>query len=247
MVRDKVRWCVLGCIALALSGTACASKASPNGDETHFQRCASDDECKNLGDSYRCEAELCKAAGDSGEGGGGRGEGGAGGRGEGGAGTTGQGGLAASSGGSSRGGASGSGAAGASGGSASRFCSALEASSGDLDGGAVRALVGDAASSCVLRASDYDRSCAKDTDCSPAGEGNVCETPCGVACASTAINTSALAKYMADYGRTPVAMCTAPLLCGCPVSGVPRCIKGTCELPPPGLFDAGSGPDASNP
>ena len=111
------------------------------------------------------------------------------------------------------------------------FCSALNASSGDLDGGVVQRLLGAAASACTIRASDYDRSCTEDMDCAAVGEGNACETPCEVACPNTAIRNSAMDKYNQDYDNTPASMC-GPSFCGCPALGNPRCVNGTCALVP---------------
>jgi hypothetical protein len=123
----------------------------------------------------------------------------------------------------------------------SQFCAASEATNGDLDEPTVRALLGDAASACVLRASDYDRSCATDMDCIAVGEGNACMTPCDVTCPNTAISAAAMSQYEADHAGTPIEMCPNDILCGCPCSSAPRCVRGTCEYvgcgaPPP---DAG--------
>lgn len=113
-------------------------------------------------------------------------------------------------------------------------------SSGDLDGGTVQKLLGAAASACTIRASDYDRSCVEDIDCTGVGEGNACETPCEVACPNTAISSRAMDKYNEDSAKTPASMC-GPSFCGCALLGDPRCVDGTCVLAPIVLGDADGG------
>ena len=49
----------------------------------------------------------------------------------------------------------------------------------------------------VIRASDYDRSCAEQSDCVGVGEGDTCTAPCGIACPTTAVNQVGLARYQA--------------------------------------------------
>lgn len=205
MIREGAYRRILACFIGLLSGSACASKQSATGDETHFQACTTTGDCKSLGDAYRCESGACKLPVVSGTGGRG----------------------AASGTGGAPGG--GGGAPAGSGGSSNAFCAAVEATSGDLDGGVVHRLLGDAASACTIRAADYDRSCSKDADCVEVGEGNACEAPCVVACATTAINVSAMAAYEADYARNPIKSC-GDIFCGCPCIGAPRCVRGTCEL-----------------
>lgn len=208
MARDRsVRGFFVACVAAVLAGTVlgdagCASKVSGNGDETHFETCQVDADCKSdSGAQEHCVVGTCRPMIEDGGTGGQRGAGGAPSTGTGGASTGGE----------------------------SAICALIAATNGDADAAAVKAILGDAAASCTLRASDYDRSCTKDADCVAVGEGNACTVPCGVKCVSTAINGGALAAYQADYDKTPLASCT-DLICGCPAEGFPRCANGTCVL-----------------
>jgi hypothetical protein len=233
MVRNRAHLSFVAHVVLALSSAACASKSSATGDETHFQMCRSDDDCKNLGDAYRCEAEYCRVPGGSDTGGAGSSE-------SGGTGNSASGGASSNGGTASSGGARDGGAS--LGGALNAYCSTLHASSVVLDGGVIERLLGPAASTCTLRASDYDRSCTKNADCTLIGTGNACTGSCIVdTCANnTTINVSALGQYMADYDKTPFAMCHENYPCNCPLALAPRCIKGTCvgglDVP-----DAGAG------
>lgn len=110
---------------------------------------------------------------------------------------------------------------GASPGGEPAICRVIYATNPDVDAAGVRAILGDAATSCVLEESNYDRSCAKDSDCAPIGVGNACTVPCGVACPSTAINVHALDRYRADFDKTPLPACPN-LICGCPAIGFSR-------------------------
>jgi hypothetical protein len=209
-------------LGVALGGPSCATKSDGIGDETHFQSCNVDDNCKNLGVTYRCESNACRVpTGSGGAGGGGGGALGSG----------------------AHGGAFGSSSGGAGGSGESPLCAMISSDNGDSDAAAVRAILGDAAAaSCVLRASDYDRTCQQDRDCALIGEGNGCEVPCAVQCSNAAINAKALPKYEADYAKTPFAACgnrgpggPAGFFCGCPASFLPRCVHGLCERPLPGV------------
>jgi hypothetical protein len=229
MARTRAHVGVLTGLLIGFLGAGCASKASSRGDETHFQQCKDDIGCKNLGDAYRCVSGSCKSS-DAGAGG----SGGSGGSGA--SGST---------------GASGAGESVPDTGSPavapSAFCDALDKSLGDLDGGVVERLLGDAASTCTISASNYDRSCTEDRDCVEVGEGNSCAQECVVACANTAINVSAMPRYEADYARSPAVRCTnGRPFCGCPCIGLPACIRGTCQLLACGQSrpDAGPTPDA---
>jgi hypothetical protein len=210
-VRGFVVAFVTAIAGTVLGDAGCASKVSGSGDETHFETCKTDADCKGDGGVRKhCEVGICRTVAEDGGAGGATGSPGAGGR---------------------------SGAGGASSGGRADICGLIAATNGDADAAAVKAILGDAAVTCTLRASDYDRSCTKDADCVAVGEGNACTVPCGVKCVSTAINGGALAAYQADYDKTPLASCPE-LLCGCPAQGVPQCTQGTCKLsaigdPPP--------------
>lgn len=106
---------------------------------------------------------------------------------------------------------------------------AFESGAGDSGGicGATNP-VGDAGVSCVLEASDYDRSCTVDADCVGVGVGDACSLPCEVLCPSTAISVRAYAQYQADFAKTPVASCP-DMVCFCPAFGSARCRNGLCE------------------
>jgi hypothetical protein len=211
MGRDgRVRGVVVAfvtAIAVMVFGDAgCASKVSGNGDETHFETCKVDADCRTDGGiGKHCVVGMCRPVIEDAGTGGRRGAGG---------------GPGTSAGGGSSAGGSG-------------VCKLIDVSSGDLDAAALKAILGDAAASCMLRASDYDRSCTKDTDCIAVGEGNACTAQCRVACPSAAINGGALAAYQADYDRTLLGSCPN-FTCFCPERGFPRCAHGTCELSTPG-------------
>lgn len=79
---------------------------------------------------------------------------------------------------------------------------------------------------CDILASNYDRSCAVDSDCEPVFSGNVCSTGC--AC-NSAISGAALTQYNADVGRTRVAWNASDVSCGCDQIG-PCCREGICQL-----------------
>ena len=135
----------------------------------------------------------------------------------------------------------GSGRAGGPGGAAlSHLCKTINDDSGDTDASTLASILGSAAASCDIEPSSYDQTCKVDADCTAVGFGNLCEVPCGVQCANSAINVRDLATYNADYAKNPAAVC-GPFFCGCPAEGVPTCVKGVCELPFGVLLsDAGS-------
>jgi hypothetical protein len=55
--------------------------------------------------------------------------------------------------------------------------------------------------SMIVQASDYDQSCAVDSDCVAVSEGNACY-PCALGCTNAAIRAAAYAQYQADVART---------------------------------------------
>jgi hypothetical protein len=97
----------------------------------------------------------------------------------------------------------------------------------------------DAAACGVIRASDYDQSCKTTPDCTAVVEGDTCAMQCD--CPNATINQTALAKYHPVYAGSPI-------ICPCPLLGVPTCISGVCTMCPPwgcvandggGTLDAG--------
>jgi hypothetical protein len=77
-------------------------------------------------------------------------------------------------------------------------------------------------------ASDYDQSCAVDTDCVAVGEVTQCPaSPCD-GCPSEAINASAMAKYETaiapDFASEPSGQ-----HCSCPCEGGAVCRNGKCQ------------------
>jgi hypothetical protein len=94
------------------------------------------------------------------------------------------------------------------------------------------------ASTCQVAASDFDRSCSKDSDCVPVFEGNICEVGCG--CPNAAINAGAQARYNARYQAAP-RHDTATVICHCPcIAASMHCNAGVCEYAYCGEFlDAG--------
>jgi hypothetical protein len=82
-----------------------------------------------------------------------------------------------------------------------------------------------------IQASNYDRSCAVDSDCVAVAEGDVC-TPCGVGCKNAAINVAARAQYQADVDRAFAATLPARNECVTTCryynSQGPCCLSGQC-------------------
>jgi hypothetical protein len=95
-----------------------------------------------------------------------------------------------------------------------------------IEGQATESLSCDDPDAQVIQASNYDQSCATDSDCVAVGEGNFCYPGAGT-CPSAAIRTSALGQYQADVSKTYAAACIAMGLC-VPL-GVPSCRAGTCQ------------------
>jgi hypothetical protein len=209
---------------LALLG-GCASPAPQTSSSSNWLTCKTVDDCTPDPSAVACKSGYCVdssgqrivlATTDAGSGG----KTASGG-------STGSGGKTGSGGRTASGGSTGSGGgSGASGGEPS-YCASIGNS--DLDGATIASLFGDAAASCTLDVSNYDRSCVENIDCVNVGVGNACQTPCEVECPNAAINTAAKARYDADFAATPVAACSS-IFCGCPCIGGPRCVKGQCEF-----------------
>jgi hypothetical protein len=82
---------------------------------------------------------------------------------------------------------------------------------------------------CMLVASNYDQSCAVDTDCAIVGTGNYCEAN-QCYCGGSSINANAVPQFQADVAKTPVGMGDVPSgNCGCPFEGPPCCAGGKCQ------------------
>jgi hypothetical protein len=86
------------------------------------------------------------------------------------------------------------------------------------------------ASAPIIRASDYDQSCALDSDCVEVHVGNRCT--CALSCQTdpAAINKGALAQFTADVANLASVFCNClppnPNL----TADCPRCIGGTCQF-----------------
>jgi hypothetical protein len=83
------------------------------------------------------------------------------------------------------------------------------------------------AGACTIHASDYDQSCASDSDCVDVSEGDFCgQVACP--CPNAAVRVSAASTYMTDLSEIlPVS----PLVCSCPIDVGPRCDAGRCSRP----------------
>ncbi|MBV9945931.1 MAG: hypothetical protein JOZ69_03695 [Myxococcales bacterium] len=78
---------------------------------------------------------------------------------------------------------------------------------------------------CVIHASDFDQSCASDSDCASVAEGNACPgsgTHCW--CPSAAINKGALPSYQAEVAKLHVVN-----VCACVFVPPPCCVAGKCQ------------------
>jgi hypothetical protein len=102
--------------------------------------------------------------------------------------------------------------------------SSADAGDGDMDGSAEAATVD--ANAQVVRASDYDQSCATDTDCLPVTEGNVCHPSAGQ-CPNAAISNGAYAQYQADVDKA-LTFCDDPSACG--FLSPACCVGGKCQV-----------------
>ena len=78
----------------------------------------------------------------------------------------------------------------------------------------------------TIKASNYDQSCASDSDCVAVTEGDFC-VPGANVCPMATISKSGLAQYQADVAKTQAAVCGA--FAGCPELGTPCCRSGTCQ------------------
>lgn len=86
---------------------------------------------------------------------------------------------------------------------------------------------------CFILASNYDQSCAVDSDCiGTAGEfavqfGNYCTKMC--TCGGDAINKASASQYVADVSRTPLGSgALGQVVCSCGFEVPPCCQSGRC-------------------
>jgi hypothetical protein len=86
----------------------------------------------------------------------------------------------------------------------------------------------DAPAPCAtIVASDYDQSCAVDTDCVEVSEVISCPPPPCVLCTISAINKSAAAQYNAIFASNFYA--SSGPACSCPCEGPAICRGGKCQ------------------
>jgi hypothetical protein len=88
----------------------------------------------------------------------------------------------------------------------------------------------------IIQASDYDQSCAVDSDCVEVHGGNGCT--CEVSCETSpaAINMGALPQYAADFAKFPHVFCNClPPAPPCANEGFvgPHCVGGMCQFTSP--------------
>jgi hypothetical protein len=82
----------------------------------------------------------------------------------------------------------------------------------------------------LIRASDYDQSCAVDSDCVEADVGNACT--CELSCQTmpAAINKDAFPQYTADVGNALSLVCSCPIRAPSLDVPAPCCVGGTCQF-----------------
>jgi hypothetical protein len=80
----------------------------------------------------------------------------------------------------------------------------------------------------TIRASDYDQTCAVDSDCVAVDEGDLC-VPNHCDCGSAAISAGAQAQYELDYSAKLSVVPAGH--CPCPPEANPLCDHGVCSLP----------------
>lgn len=117
-------------------------------------------------------------------------------------------------------------------------CTGTTPSSGMEDGG-TSAMSGDSGVCAAISQSDFDTSCATDSDCMEIQTGKVCEDGTGCICGESAISARDQDRYNAEYQAAVSVIRTASALdgsafryCGCgtcPVKAA-RCIANRCVL-----------------
>lgn len=79
----------------------------------------------------------------------------------------------------------------------------------------------------TIQASNYDLSCAADSDCIAVAVGDFCQPNAG--CPNATISKAAQVQYQADVAKTYAGRsCIAESSCGS--SGTPCCRQGTCQI-----------------
>jgi hypothetical protein len=104
-------------------------------------------------------------------------------------------------------------------------CGTSSADTGDGDGSAEAPEV-DTGPPGFVNTSDYDQSCATDTDCVSVTDGNICH-PSASQCPNAAISMSAFAQYQADVDRA-LRYCNDPGSCG--FVSPACCVGGKCQV-----------------
>ena len=78
--------------------------------------------------------------------------------------------------------------------------------------------------SCSIAASDYDRSCTQDSECTGIDEGDICSPECPGCVVNAAINVRNQARYLDDLRSESGAR----VPCSCPQTPVVACKAGIC-------------------
>jgi hypothetical protein len=98
---------------------------------------------------------------------------------------------------------------------------------GILDANAVGQVVEGGEDHCTILASDFDQSCASDTDCVAVQEGNLCGGGC--TCSNAAVRTTAVAAFQSAAATIPKAEAgTLHVACPC-APETPYCFAGKCD------------------
>jgi hypothetical protein len=80
----------------------------------------------------------------------------------------------------------------------------------------------------LIRASDYDQSCASLFDCVGVGEGNACD-PCAIGCPRAAISRRGLSRYKSDVASATTGVdAGGAAFCSCPLWSGAWCVGGRC-------------------
>jgi hypothetical protein len=79
-----------------------------------------------------------------------------------------------------------------------------------------------------IQASDYDQTCASDTDCVAISQGNACE-PCTLECTTAAISKSAEGPYQVDIAKAHEGDAGVGVICHCPLEFPACCLAGKCH------------------
>lgn len=85
------------------------------------------------------------------------------------------------------------------------------------------------ATSCLVLASDYDQTCAADTDCVNVGEALTCPANNCSFCRIETVSMRASAQYRAAFSRAIAAIPADADMCSCPDEGRPCCVRGKCQ------------------